>query len=149
MAAVAGTRAALAGICICAGDDVAFLYWSLTTRPLDIEAFEDEEAAESFLAFVSDTGEDLRALGPVDWDAMRATWQDLPKCRECGERVVKPGKRTDECEGCRPVCDAPGDCHERGTAIVWGDDIGEHGIWRFCGEHEKDARRGAFRGQLR
>jgi hypothetical protein len=139
------------GIRICAGNDVAILYRSSTGRPVNVEAFDDEEAAESFIVFVKEQREDLGKLGQIELDALRATWQTLPKCRECGVRVVKPGEHIDECASCRPECDAPGGCSARGEVMVKSEDIGERGIglWRFCKGHEGAARAGNFNGRLR
>jgi len=113
------------GIDIVSGDRATFLYCSTSMRPINTESFDDYEAADSFLTFASARVRDVRACSALDLDALRADWQKLPVCVQCGERVLHPGERPDECEDCKPECEwvrrgsrGTEDCSARGGEVV-------------------------------
>jgi hypothetical protein len=129
------------GIWILDGDvvgmDRAVLLDSETERPLDLQAFEHREQAESFVAFVETqaVGLPLQRHDRESLERLREAWQALPKCQQCGERVVHPGELPNECETCRPPCDwiAGGEtCNARGTEVIKNPRIG---LDRFCAYH--------------
>ena len=96
------------------GDGTCFLYCSTSGRPVNLESFDDAEAADSFLAYV---GADVRAVSPTRLEQLHTEWLALPKCQQCGERVVNPGELPNECESCRPECEEDG-CDYRGEVMV-------------------------------
>jgi hypothetical protein len=79
------------GVRICEGDDATFLYDSVTTRPINTEAFESLEAAESFVLFSATKGiADLRAAPSSAVEMLHTEWLGLPMCEECGGHGVCP-----------------------------------------------------------
>lgn len=90
------------GIRVCSDDDsVTFLYCSTSMRALPLEAFDAREAAESFLEYAAAklTG-DLRHAPEAVLGVMRAAWEKLPRCKDCGDRIVRPSANMRVCHGC-------------------------------------------------
>ena len=136
------------GTWILAGDvggmERAVLVDSATERPINLSAFEDSEAAESFLAFAErrGVGDDLRRLSAVLLDELHAAWSALPKCQQCGQRVVQPGELPNECEACRPACDwsaGTETCDARGTELIKTET--PLSLDRYCAFHAVQVRR--------
>lgn len=122
---------------ICEGDGATFLYESVSMRPVQTTAFEDSEEAEAFLSLAKRRGV---AVGSADAAALERVQDELralPKCRQCGERVVHAGERSDECLGCRPECEIDG-CPDRGDEKVRRP--GETANGYFCTAHASARR---------
>ena len=127
------------------GMDRSVLVDSVTERPYSVPAFESHEAVESFLALfhkrvgLPNLGRHGHAAASAALDAVHAEWVALPKCQQCGERVVTPGELANECEGCRPCCEWKDGCDERGT------DVMKTGIMldRYCPAHAARMREAA------
>ncbi len=127
------------------GMERAVLVDSVTERPFNLPAFESSEAAECFLDFVATRVADVLRVNSAVLDALHTAWLELPECVQCGERVVHPGERPDECEKCRPTCDwtaAGGDwCDARGTEQILTSDPGHLSLDRYCAIHATQVRR--------
>lgn len=80
----------------------AVLVNSVTEMPLLVPAFEDEEAAVTFLELAGVRGLDVATMTAAGLDALHHDWHALPSCRECGKKVVEPGIWKDECDDCSP-----------------------------------------------
>jgi len=117
---------------ICAGNGATFLYESVSMRPVHTESFEDEEDAEAFLTLAKRRGVAVGSADAAALDRLQDELRAIPKCRQCGDRVVCPGERADECKGCRPECEVDG-CTDRGDEKVRLP--GETASGYFCTEH--------------
>ena len=140
------------GVHVCEGDDATFLYCSTSMRPVNTPAFTCSDDADSFLSFATRRGvRDVRALKDDGLDALHTEWLALPRCQQCGERVVQPGELPNECEGCRPPCDwaSPGEqggterCNQRGEERVRDQRTGHHthSLDRYCPHHADEIRK--------
>ena len=83
-------------------DGVCFLYCSTTMRPVNLESFENADAAQSFLTFAKARGiNDVRRFNAAALNQLHVEWLALPQCDDCG------GHYDGECTECADLYESP------------------------------------------
>ena len=90
---------------ICTSDEGAWLYESCSMRPINTEAFKDEDEAEAFLLLASRRGVSIGNADAATLERLQDELRALPICRDCDERIVNPGEVRPE-EQCADCCES-------------------------------------------
>jgi hypothetical protein len=90
------------GLGICKSDEGCWIYDSCCMRPVQTEAFHDEQEAEDFMLFASARGIRIASASAEVLDKLQDEVRALPVCEDCEERIVVPSdeRPTELCSSC-------------------------------------------------